>query len=515
MFETFENFLENFNDAQHIRIKHENMWDKVENALATYIPKSSHTGGAQVVDGTSDIENPRIETAFPRALFNRAAPILTTFILPVREQGLSLRSMKLEETTEVKDWMQDAEKKLVQYFLESDARVYREMEAAVKDALFYGNGALSVSFKEDSAKPQFTSMRVKELYILSDSLKTTNVIKTIMRKGYSNPYKGAENPVREVHEVWHYREDYDERKLRVTDKSTWGVLYKRWIGSELDATEAFPCLPVCYGRFWSSPGGVYGEGLGVEIIADVGRLHKAWALFLSAVHTQVEPAVLAHVKALKNGKLNRAPGAVNPISEKARTLQGTKIVEPVVQVVELNSTVKFLEMLNESLRFSTLFDILILPEISGMTASEIITRVEQKLQVLVPIVSGLQQELVASAAKRILFRMAEVGVITPPPGDASIFDYDFNFTTRFDHLRRLNNTAQVMAFVQNVTGIASMAPEAVDTIDTDELIRYMADNSLIPPSILRSENEVKKVRSDRAKEMAIQRALEANQGKGE
>ncbi len=504
---SYDDFIEDHSEAQKTRDRHETTWQKIEDALERYASKGDVYSGIREKTST-DTLNMRIESSFCLSLISRAAASLTTFILPVKETGISLSSLTQEPTGELKSWMDKAEKKLVRYMLESDGRIYREVQAAIKEAYLYGNGAVQVAFLEGSAVPHFISMPIMELYIkVSDK---TNEVYTILRKSRGKKHDIFKQD--EVAEIWFLKDGYNPLRAKPTDPKTWGVVYKRWENGELAEDQLLSSFPLAYGRLLARPGEVYGEGFGREIIQDVNRYYKAWEHFMNAVEAQVTPAMNVRRSAFLDGKFSLTPGKINNL--KGGALSNVPPSQPVVQVVELNSTIKFLEMLSELLQFATLSDILQLPEISGMTISEVVSRVENKLQILVPIVAGLQQELVHTTARRILHRMAEVGVIPPPPGEFNLSEVDFTFTTRFDHMRRLSDVAQSMAFVQNITAIASINPEAVDSINFDKLVEHIAESTLLPRAILRDPREVEEIRAQRQQQMAAMQMAEQQQQGG-
>ena len=56
--------------------------------------------------------------------------------------------------------------------------------------------------------------------------------------------------------------------------------------------------------------------------------------------------------------------------------------------------------------------------------------------------------------------------------------------------------------------VSELAPDAMDKLNTDEIVNAYGDATDIPPQIIRSDDDVQKIREQRQQQQAIQQQMQ-------
>jgi hypothetical protein len=150
-----------------------------------------------------------------------------------------------------------------------------------------------------------------------------------------------------------------------------------------------------------------------------------------------------------------------------------------------------------------------------MTATEVQVRYELMQRLLGPTLGRFQSEFLNPLIERVFGIMSRAEVFLPPPpilGNATI---DIEYVGPLARSQRMEEATAVERLYQLTMQLAQADPGVMDIINSDTAIRMRAELLGVPKSVLRSENEVKKIRQDRQKAMMQQQQLEAQKQQSE
>lgn len=135
-----------------------------------------------------------------------------------------------------------------------------------------------------------------------------------------------------------------------------------------------------------------------------------------------------------------------------------------------------------------------------ITATEIAERHEEKLLQLGPVMERLEDELLNPLIARAFDIHVERGFIPPPPEELAGMDLRVEYISILAQAQKLLGTSSLERMSNYVGTIAQMDPQILDKVDFDEAVSLYADSLGVPPSVIRTPEQVAAIREQRAAE---------------
>ncbi len=273
-------------------------------------------------------------------------------------------------------------------------------------------------------------------------------------------------------------------------------------------------FPYFVGRFNKNPEEVYGHSPGMDVLPEIRSVNKMKQTILVAGEKMVSPAWLIPDDGVTNFKFSSAPNRLN--YWRANTVGGAK-PEPIQIESNLPVGLELLQdersMINNAF-FLDLFNMLAQRD-ETMTATEVLQRVEEKLNQFAPTWANLQAEIFGPIINRAFGILARRGAFPPPPEellqDAS---YDVTYLSKIALASEALKARSFFQFVEAITPIMQVNPEFAsafsDTVNASKTIRDLAYNMGLPMDWTYSEAEAEERAQARAQAqqqaMALQNA---------
>jgi hypothetical protein len=269
--------------------------------------------------------------------------------------------------------------------------------------------------------------------------------------------------------------------------------------------EEFPVIAPRWKKIKSSD--IYGRrSPGWNTLGDVKMLQKMQKKGLTALDKMVDPPIQAdsHVE-----HVNLLPGGVT----RSSSMLPNAGVRPAYQVQpDFDGMENKIEKIHRAIAsgfFSDLFMMInSLPSASDKTAFEIAKRNEEALRILGPVITSIGDEALDPSIDRTFSIMARVGLIPEPPDVIQGQPLNIEYISPLAQAQKMIGTAGIQNTVAFVGNIAGVYPEVKDIIDADEAVREYADMHGIPAKILRSEDEVVKIRKQREEDIEKAKAAQ-------
>lgn len=148
-----------------------------------------------------------------------------------------------------------------------------------------------------------------------------------------------------------------------------------------------------------------------------------------------------------------------------------------------------------------------------ITAREVDVRQEEKLLALGPVLEQLNQDLLDPLIDIAFTLMDRQGLIPEPPQDIQGKSLRVEYISIMAQAQKLAGIASIERFAGFAQGIAAVNPEALDKIDTDQILDVYGDRLSLQPGIVRSDDKVAEIRQSRAQaQQAAQVAATVQQG---
>ena len=197
------------------------------------------------------------------------------------------------------------------------------------------------------------------------------------------------------------------------------------------------------------------------------------------------------------------PGKINFVSDADLQRGG---IRPLYEVTTpLNYLADKIRETQEKVRqvsFADLFMMMANSDRRQITAEEIIERRSEKMIGLGPVLERLQDELINPLVDLIFDHCNEAGIIPPPPEELEGQELSIVLISMIAREQRGDEMVAVDR-VLGVTGnIVGIDPQIADKVDFDQAIDEYARILGAPPELVRSDDDVAKVREARAQKQA-------------
>lgn len=272
-------------------------------------------------------------------------------------------------------------------------------------------------------------------------------------------------------------------------------------------------IPFYAVRWLTKPEEIYGFGPGHVALPDVLSVNKIRKETLKGLAKAVNPGMLTTQRNMISGDLR--PG-------------GLIEVRDINQIKELQTTTRFevafnvIEDLKNSIKIAFYIDKLMLPprtETGEMTAYEVAQRLEQMQQILGPVVSRLNNELLNPLIMRCFKILLRNGQLPTPPQQLlkdGELDLDIQYVNSLARSQQTSELRNIQTWIMELGQMAQLQAAAqgsdiLDNINFDDLVTYSARIRSIPEQAVRTEKEVMALRQQRQQAMQQQQMLQTGE----
>lgn len=246
---------------------------------------------------------------------------------------------------------------------------------------------------------------------------------------------------------------------------------------------------------------IYGHSPGMEVLGDIKQLQHQNLRKGQVIDYQTKPPLQVPLT-MKNQPIETLPGGISYYDPS--TAHGK--IESAWQV-NLNLDHLRLDMGEVRQRikegfYTDLFLMLSNLDKTGMTATEVAERHEEKLLMLGPVIERLDNEALNPLVDNAFDQLLAAGALPPPPPDLHGQQLEVVYTSVLAQAQRAVATNGVDRFVGNLGQIATFKPDVLDNFNEDEWARQYADMLGVSPSLIVPSNQVAIVRQQRAQAQA-------------
>ena len=250
----------------------------------------------------------------------------------------------------------------------------------------------------------------------------------------------------------------------------------------------------------------YAISPGMVALGDVKMLQLEQQRKLEAIDTLVRPPMTGPTS-LRNNPASLLPGSVTLVDDP--TGKGYRpAMEVQLRLGELASDIRDTQERIQRAFYADLF--LMISQMEGIQPRnqfEIAERKEEKLLALGPVLENVyngQLEPVIDRAFNILNRRKE---LPPAPAELHGKDLKIEYTSMLAQAQKAVATGGIERGVAFIGQISAVKPEVLDKLDGDQAVDEYFEMLGVPPSILISDDEVKKAREARAQKQQQQEQM--------
>lgn len=193
-------------------------------------------------------------------------------------------------------------------------------------------------------------------------------------------------------------------------------------------------------------------------------------------------------------------------------LQGQQGFSPAYQInPDLNAMAATISSVRQEIRDGFFNDLFMMMINSGtqMTAREVAERHEEKLLLVGSVIERAQPELLDKIIDRTYSILESNRMIPPPPKEIEGVPITVEYISLLAQAQKMVGTNAIEQFSGYVGRLAAVNPSIMDKVDMDQAVDEYGDMMGVPARIIRSDEEVKKIRDARAQQeqMAQQQAM--------
>jgi hypothetical protein len=438
---------------------------------------------------------------------------------------LTVEDTEIAEAPGVRVWLERVERLLARIFAKSNfyqsiTELYKELGAFGVAALWQDEDHDTVCrFHPFTAGEYLLSAghdgRVDTLYREFDQ--TTEQL--VERFGYAN----CSLSVREAydrgdydqwHGVVHATEPYSNRFRNEPRAQRWkdgyvSVYFE--LGSPDDdrllSVRGYDDCPVHCPRWSVVQPEVYGWGPGHKALGSIKSLQLLERRIAQAVDHKVNPALQGppHL-----AQLDRLPGSYNPVAAgQANTiaplydLRAFSLQEAMVQGQALEQRIS-------RTFYADLFLMMTALDRRDITATEIQERHEEKLLMLGPVLTRLNDELLnplidrtfnmVARASLPFWQRGEPGMLPPPPPELSGADLRVEYLSSLQQAARAVGVLAVQRLAAFVGEVAAFDPSVIVKFDSAQAVDDVAERLGVSPRIVRSDDDVAEIQAQQQEE---------------
>lgn len=438
--------------------------------------------------------------------------------------------MALLKDREVRLWFEDTTRRVFHWRYAPTSNFSGQNHNNYMQLGAFGTNCMFITGYEDPAthKPahglRYRSVPLGELYLFEDHQGcVTEVIRHFKLTAQQALYQFGEDKFPEefrssleqnsqmqfdfLHRVCP-RADYDPDKIDKYGKP-WASYYVAMQPKKLVGHGGFNTFPYAIGRYTQAPFESYGRSPAMMVLPALKTLNDQKAVFLKTGHRTADPVLFIGDDGLVDN-MDLTPGAGNPggVTADGKLLIGT------LPVGRLDLTKEMMDMeagvINDVFLVS-LFQLM--TEAPGMTATEVIERVNEKGILLAPTVGRQQSEYLGPMIDRELDLLAQQGLLLPmPPALVEARgDYRTVYTSPLSLAMRAQEGAGFARTLETANAIVQSTgdPSYLDAFEFNEAIRGTAEIQGVPPSWMASDASIAQKEKNRAAQMQRQQQIQA------
>jgi len=272
----------------------------------------------------------------------------------------------------------------------------------------------------------------------------------------------------------------------------------------------FKRFPALVPRWDVTGNDAYGLSPGMNVLGDVKQLQFQHLRKAQGIDYQVNPPIVVPTM-YKDAARGRLPGGIMYVDSVGGSQPVRSAFDVPINLQHLSADIMDIRERIKSGYFADLFMMLANDTRSGITATEVAERHEEKMLMLGPVLERLHNEMLQPLIEITFDRLMDAKVLPPPPAAIQGRELDIEFISVLAQAQRAVQAQGMDRLLGTVASIAQGKgdPTVWDKIDTDQVIDDYGDMYGINPEIIVPDDVVAQKRAARAKAQQAQQMAAA------
>ena len=457
-----------------------------------------------------------------------AAGLMSGLASPSRPWFKVIPALKrLEIDAAARMWLDDIEDRM--YSVIAGSNFYNAFAQECEDLVVFGT-APSIIYEDERDLLRLYNPAVGEYYLASGStMRIEGLYRLfVMTVAQIVDFFGIENCNATIKSMWKEKGNKLEQEFmiahsiepnfgingtdvgKVAGNFTWREVY--WIygaGSTVPlSTRGFIDQPFTAARWSTQSNDAYGRSPGMDVLPDVMQLQVMTRRMAEAIEKQVRPPLIGEMQ-LKNKPTSTLPGHLTYVTDIGPGKGIRPIYEVNPDIKDMTANIQAIEKRIQLGLFNDLFLMLEQKLDERMTAYEVAQKIQEKLQVLGPVIESLIAESLKPKLKRIYGILKRKGMIEPPPPSLQGVPLDIEFVSMLALAQKGAATGGIERLMTLVGSMAAIYPQAKDNVNPDAVVREFNDLLGNPQKVLFGPEDVAAQRAAVAQQAQKQQQMAA------
>ncbi len=416
---------------------------------------------------------------------------------------ITLKNSILAQDKDVQLWLEEVTRLVIEAFNRPHNNFHPSMHEYLLDLGAFGTGVMYI--KDVPAEgPNYMTFPLYDCYLAKNELGRVDTI-----------YRVYEHTAKELLETW--GDQVPEKVLKARERNAiydkfacchvvkpshtfkeapqnrfpWTSIYFMPDEKEILSVGGFNEFPFICSRWERNSLETYGRGPGGEALADVKMLNEMEKTYLKALQKMVDPPLMVPDDGFIN-PVRTTPGGLNYY----RTgLSKDERIFPLPAMQRLDYAENKMAQVRDSIEKAFYLDMMELPgptaqdgDVLRFTATEIQARQRDRMQILGPLVSRQEIELLGPMIERTVNIMMQNNMLPPPP-EVVLQQKEFKIEYRNPisiSMRgyELNSISQLIQFL---APMAQIDPTVMQRLDIARVAELGAEILRTPPSVIKDE----------------------------
>lgn len=257
-------------------------------------------------------------------------------------------------------------------------------------------------------------------------------------------------------------------------------------------------FPVLAPRWKVNGHDFYGEAPAMRALGDVMQLQQEQYRKAQAIDYQTQPPL--QVPSSLSEAVKKGPGSYTIVDGIQQKIQPAWEVDLNLQNL-LNDIIDVRQRVAQAM-FEDIFLMFTTTRrgVQPPTAEEIVAQQEEKLLMLGPVLENLHDELLGPLVEKTFAIMLEGGLVPPPPPELEGQPLNIEFVSTLAQAQKLIGLSNLDRMVGTIVNLSSVAPSALDKLNTDEVVNAYADALGIDPDLIVADEDVALIRQQKVQQ---------------
>lgn len=423
--------------------------------------------------------------------------------------SLQFKDPLLDADDAVNEWLEECTHQMYMAFNRSNFQ--QEVHELYLDLIAFGTGCMFVE-RSDVEPLRFSTRHISEIFIQENE---KGVVDTVIRKfkmsarAAFNMFGAATQEIEKLNRDAPYdeleflhcvmpRDERDPRKIDDVNKPFSSIYVT--IDGKMLGEGGFNEFPYVVPRFTKSSVEMYGRSPSMTCLPDIKMLNKMSETMIRAAQKTIDPPLLVPDDGFIM-PIKTIPGGLNFYRSGSRDR-----IEPLQIGANIPFGLEYENQRREAIRQAYFVDQLLMAQNVTMTATEVLQRNEEKMRLLAPVLGRLQSEMLRPLIDRTFSILLRDERLPAPPPMLQGMEIDIEYVSPLARAQRQGDVNAMMRALEIIMPMSQMAP-MMDYVDTDKLVKHLAEILGVPSKVIRSDGEVEELRNQRAQQ--AQQAAEA------